>query len=72
MYTLTACTAGSYKRSADEESYQAIAEKADLVPGVSNQVVIDEEKLVDLSRLIINSDSFDFLDKLVCAEILFF
>ena len=69
MYTLAACTAGSYKRSADEESYQAIAEKADLVPGVSNQVVIDEEKLVDLSRLTINSDSFDFLDNEADSEI---
>lgn len=69
MYTLTACTAGSYKRSADEESYQVIAEKADLVPGVSNQVVIDEEKLVDLSRLTINSDSFDFLDNEADSEI---
>ena len=69
MYTLAACTAGSYKRSADEESYQVIAEKADLVPGVSNQVVIDEEKLVDLSRLIINSDSFDFLDNEADSEI---
>ena len=56
MCALAACTAASYERSADEESYQVIAEKAGLVPGVSNQVVIDEDKLVDLSGFAINSD----------------
>ncbi|HAD70775.1 MAG TPA: hypothetical protein DCF94_02015, partial [Gammaproteobacteria bacterium] len=53
----------------DEESYQAITEKADLVPGVSNQVAIDEDKLVDLSGFAINSDSFDFLDNEADSEV---
>jgi outer membrane protein TolC len=69
MCTLAACTAASYQRSADEESYQAITEKADLVPGVSNQVVIDEDKLVDLSGFAVNSDSFDFLDNEADSEV---
>ena len=69
MCALAACTVASYQRSADEESYQAIAEKADLVPGVSNQVVVDEDKLVDLSGFAINSDSFDFLDNEADSEV---
>ena len=69
MCALAACTAASYQRSADEESYQVIAEKAGLVPGVSNQVVIDEDKLVDLSGFAINSDSFDFLDNEADSEV---
>ena len=69
MCALAACSAASYQRSADEESYQAIAEKADLVPGVSNQVAIDEDKLVDLSGFAINSDSFDFLDNEADSEV---
>ena len=69
MCALAACTAASYQRSADEESYQAITEKADLVPGVSKQVVIDEDKLVDLSGLAVNSDSFDFLDNEADSEV---
>ena len=69
MCALAACTVASYQRSADEESYQVIAEKAGLVPGVSNQVVIDEDKLVDLSGFAINSDSFDFLDNEADSEV---
>ena len=69
MCVLAACSAASYQRSADEESYQAITEKADLVPGVSNQVVIDEDKLVDLSGFAVNSDSFDFLDNEADSEV---
>ena len=69
MCVLAACTTASYQRSADEESYQAITEKADLVPGVSNQVVIDEDKLVDLSGFAVNSDSFDFLDNEADSEV---
>ena len=69
MCALAACSAASYQRSADEESYQAITEKADLVPGVSNQVVIDEDKLVDLSGFAVNSDSFDFLDNEADSEV---
>lgn len=69
MCALAACTVASYQRSADEESYQVIAEKAGLVPGVSNQVVIDEDKLVDLSGFAVNSDSFDFLDNEADSEV---
>ncbi|MCS5579245.1 MAG: TolC family protein [Gammaproteobacteria bacterium] len=69
MCVLAACPTASYQRSADEESYQAITEKADLVPGVSNQVVVDEDKLVDLSGFAINSDSFDFLDNEADSEV---
>ena len=69
MCALAACTVASYQRSADEETYQVIAEKAGLLPGVSNQVVVDEDKLVDLSGFAINSDSFDFLDNEADSEV---
>lgn len=66
---LLACTNASYKRSADDESYGAIAEKSDLVPGMNDQIVVDEEKLVELTSLPLNSSSFEFLDNEADSEI---
>ncbi len=66
---LIACTTSAYKQSADQESYEAIAGKADLVPGMSQQVLIDEEKVVDLSDFSLNGDSFEFLDNEADSEI---
>ncbi|PCJ23699.1 MAG: hypothetical protein COA96_11130 [SAR86 cluster bacterium] len=59
---LVSCTSAAYKRGADQESYSAIAGKTALVPGMSEQVQIDEEKQVDLATYQINNASFDFLD----------
>jgi len=66
---LLACTNASYKRSADDESYDAIAEKSELVPGMNDQIVVDEEKIVELTSLSLNSDSFGFLDNEADSEI---
>ena len=59
--SLLACSTNANKRSADDESYDAIADKSMLVPGMSGQVVVDEERVVDLSLFGVNSDSFEFL-----------
>lgn len=66
---LTACTSGAYKRSADRESYAAITDKSELVPGMSSQVAIDAKQEIDLSQYPINRDSFDFLDNEVDSEL---
>ncbi len=60
--TLSACTNSAYRRSADEEGYAVIADKASLVPGMSNQIGIDEMTEVDLSGFPVNNELFDFLD----------
>ncbi len=64
-----ACSSSSYKQSADDESYQAIAGKSELVPGMSQQVSVDEENLVDLDIYDANTDSFEFLAEEADSEI---
>jgi outer membrane protein TolC len=66
---LLACTSASYRRSADAESYEAISAKSDLVPGMSDQVLVDEEKQVDLNAFEVNNDSFEFLDNEADSEL---
>ncbi|MDP6653548.1 MAG: TolC family protein [Gammaproteobacteria bacterium] len=66
---MAACTSASYRRSADDESYQAIADKSELVPGMNSGVVVDEERIVDLSAFQTNSESFEFLDNEADSEI---
>ncbi|MBT72267.1 MAG: hypothetical protein CMQ15_09570 [Gammaproteobacteria bacterium] len=66
---MAACTNASYRRSADDESYQAIADKSELVPGMNSGVVVDEEQIVDLSAYQTNSESFEFLDNEADSEI---
>lgn len=66
---LAGCTANSYKLDADEETYEAIADKTDLVPGMTEQVVIDAEKRIDLSGYPVNQDSFEFLDNEADSEV---
>ena len=66
---LLSCTSAAYKRSADTESYQAISDKSGLVPGMSSQVLVDEEKRVDLGSLELNNDSFEFLDNAADSEL---
>lgn len=58
---LAACSGNAYRNSADGETYAAIAGKADLVPGMTEEVVVDEQRVVDLDGLPVNSLSFEFL-----------
>lgn len=63
------CANSDYRDSADAESYRAIAEKAPLVAGMSDQVLIDEEKRVDLSSFQINNQIYEFLDNEAEGEV---
>ena len=60
--SLIGCGNSAYRNSADEETYGAIADKAPLVAGMSDQVLIDEEKQVDLTSFQVNNQIYDFLD----------
>ncbi len=66
---LLGCSSSSYQRSADDESYAAIEDKTELVPGMTRQVVIDEEQLVELEPFPVNNQSFDFLDDEADSEL---
>ena len=66
---LLGCTNNYYRQDADQESYEAIAEKTDLVPGMSANIGIDEERIVDLSGFPTNEDSFEFLDNEAASEV---
>ena len=66
---LMACTNSAYKRSADQESYAVIADKSELVPGMSSQVAIDVQQEIDLSQFPINNSSFEFLDNEADSEL---
>lgn len=59
---LIGCSNSAYQDSADTETYGAIAEKAPLVAGMSDQVLIDEERQVDLTSFQVNNQLYDFLD----------
>ena len=63
------CTTSSYKTSADDESYDAIADKADLVPGMTSQVIVDEIREINLEGFEVNNAAFDFLDNEAASEI---
>lgn len=66
---LAACTSSAYKRSADDESYAAIAGKADAVPGMTDQVVVDAVRELNLDGFPVNGNSFEFLDNESASEI---
>jgi len=66
---LAACTSNAYKRSADEESYAAIAGKADAVPGMTENVVVDEIREINLDGFASNGAAFEFLDNEADSEI---
>lgn len=63
------CSNSAYRYSADEETYEAIADKAPLVAGMSDQVLIDEEKQVDLTLFSVNSQIYEFLDNEAEGEV---
>tara|TARA_B110000858_G_C17809997_1_gene480605 strand:- start:6895 stop:8586 length:1692 start_codon:yes stop_codon:yes gene_type:complete len=66
---LLSCTANSYRQDADQETYEAIADKTNLVPGMTERIEIDEEKTVDLSGFPTNEDSYEFLDNEADSEV---
>jgi len=66
---LLGCTANYYRQDADQETYEAIADKTSLVPGMTERVGIDEENSIDLSGLPINGQSYEFLDNEADSEI---
>ena len=66
---LLAACAGVARNSADGETYAAIAGKADLVPGMTDQIMVDEERFVSLDGLPINPLSFLFLGDEAESEI---
>ncbi len=63
------CSTSSFKRSADEESYGAISEKTDFVPGMTSQVLLDEIGELNLEVFELNNLTFDFLDNEAESEI---
>ncbi len=63
------CSNSASRYSADEETYEAIADKAPLVAGMSDQVLIDEEKQVDLTLFSVNSQIYEFLDNEAEGEV---
>jgi outer membrane protein TolC len=66
---LLSCTANSYRVDADQETYEAIADKTNLVPGMTERIGIDEGKTADLSGLPTNEGSYEFLDNEADSEI---
>lgn len=66
---LVACSNSAYKRSADDESYAAISGKADAVPGMTEQVVVDSVKELDLNQFPVNTNTYEFLDAEAASEI---
>jgi len=70
VVSLTACTNGFYKQSADDESYTAIAGKVPMVPGMTEQVTIEnEDEGIDFSTFSENQSVFEFLDNEAESEL---
>jgi len=72
MAVLTACSSSYFRQSAENETYGAIAEKTSLVPGMTEQVDIDDAasvETVDLSQYPQNQNVFEFLDTEAGSEL---
>ncbi len=63
------CTAAWNKQAADNASYGAIAEKSDQVPGMSRDVLIDQQQAVLLDAWPFNTQSFEFLGAATDSEL---
>lgn len=66
---LLSCTSNYYQEDADQETYETIADKTDLVPGMTERVDIDEFQNPQLSGFEVNEASFEFLDNEADSEI---
>lgn len=58
---LAGCTNSAYEGRADSQSYDAIQSKAFLVPGMTEQIFIDDDDVPDLSGFATNQESYDYL-----------
>jgi len=63
------CTAAWNKQAADNASYAAIAEKSTQVPGMSRDVLIDQQQTVVFDDWPVNSQSFEFLGAAADSEL---
>ncbi len=63
------CTAAYHRQAADDAAYAAIESRSQLVPGMSEDVQIDEERQLVLDVYPVNLRSFDFLGDEADSEI---
>jgi len=63
------CTAAWNKQAADNASYAAIAQKSDQVPGMSRDVLINQQQVVVLDNWPVNAQSFEFLGSAADSEL---
>lgn len=61
VFFLSACTNNAYEGRADSQSYAAIQMKSPLVPGMTDQIFIDDEDVAVLDDFATNQESYDFL-----------
>lgn len=66
---LAACSGNAYRNSADSETYAAIAGKTDLVPGMTEEIAVDEQLVANLDGLPVNALRFEFLGDSAESEI---
>jgi outer membrane protein TolC len=66
---LAGCTAAHYRRSADKETYRAIAGKSSLVTNMDPHFTIEQTNTVDLTGLPVVAETNDFLGEAAAAEV---
>jgi outer membrane protein TolC len=66
---ITGCSANYYRKSADKESYNAIASKAPLVTNMESHFTIDYTNSLNLDHLPIATQTNDFLGSAAAAEV---
>lgn len=65
---LSACSSTA-RRSADSETYAAIEGKAELVPGMTGEIEVEQERFVSLDGFPVNQDQFEFLGDDIDSEV---
>jgi len=66
---LAGCTAAHYRRSADKETYRAIAGKSSMVTNMDPHFTIEQTNTVDLTGLPVVAETNDFLGEAAAAEV---
>lgn len=69
VFLLSACTNNAYEGRADSQSYAAIQSKSLLVPGMTEQIFIDDEDVAVLDDFATNQESYDFLALEASSEV---
>ena len=64
-----ACTNNAYEGRADSQSYAAIQSKSPLVPGMTAQILIDDEDVAVLDGFPTNQENYDFLALEASSEV---